>query len=393
MKKLIALLLTLTLLLALAACGADEPKEDAKKQDTVAADAPTQSGEGEDSTEEAPVEITLENLMNHSESPEKDFQVSQEGVLEKYLGDAAMVVIPETVNGVKVTSVADKAFEDKSKLEAIRFADTIQRAGSQVFYGSSQNLKIALLGKGMRELEGTFDNCGVLEQVVLNEGLEIIGGNCFSSCYNLTTVEIPKSVKTINGAAFFCCLDLEQVTLPDGLTEISNQCFMGCDSLTQIHIPDSVTALGDMCFNGCESLTSIDIPETVTHIGHSAFEDCYELEQIVLPEGITEIGFECFSSCWVLTSIEIPKSVTEIGYGAFANTALTSIELPQGIQRIDYQCFLGCDRLTTIVIPDSVEEIDQTAFQSCSEELVIQSGAGSYAERYASENGIPFQAI
>ena len=58
----------------------------------------------------------------------------------------------------------------------------------------------------MRELGGTFDNCGVLEQVVLNEGLEIIGGNCFSRCDDLTTVEIPKSVKTIHGAAFSAAL-------------------------------------------------------------------------------------------------------------------------------------------------------------------------------------------
>jgi len=108
-------------------------------------------------------------------------------------------------------------------------------------------------------------------------------------------------------------------------------------------VPKGVTSIGDKAFEGCESLTRISLPDSVTSIGAESFSFCSSLTQISIPEGVTSIGNRAFYRCSSLTQTSIPASVTSIG---------------------DY-AFIGC--------PDS---------------LVIITPSGSYAERYARENGI-----
>jgi hypothetical protein len=57
-----------------------------------------------------------------------------------------------------------------------------------------------------------------------------------------------------------------------------------------------------------------------------------------------------------------------------------------------HDTFSCCTSLTSVDIPRSVTKIDHGAFDGC-DKLVIKGYAGSYAEKYAKENGIPFEAI
>ena len=53
-----------------------------------------------------------------------------------------------------------------------------------------------------------------------------------------------------------------------------------------------------------------------------------------------------------------------------------------------------CSSLKSITIPESVTSIGERAFDECKREnLTIKGYAGSYAEKYAKENGISFEAI
>ncbi|MBR2799790.1 MAG: leucine-rich repeat domain-containing protein [Oscillospiraceae bacterium] len=114
----------------------------------------------------------------------------------------------------------------------------------------------------------------------------------------------------------------------------------------------------------------VTIPDVVTCIGDGepVFEDCYDLQSITIPASVTSIGDYAFEDCYSLTSITIPDSVTRIGSSAF----------------------YGCRSLTSIIIPASVTSIGFGAFDDC-DKLTIHTPAGSYAEQYAHENGIPVE--
>ncbi len=91
---------------------------------------------------------------------------------------------------------------------------------------------------------------------------------------------------------------------------------------------------------------------------------------VVIPEGITSIGDNAFSGCSSLESITLPEGVTSIGWGAFRD----------------------CSSLKSITLPEEVTSIGESAFSGCAH-LIIRSKKGSYAEQYAKENRIPFEAL
>ena len=99
------------------------------------------------------------------------------------------------------------------------------------------------------------------------------------------------------------------------------------------------------------------------------------------------------------TEVVIPskiggKKVTSIGNYAFEYcSSLTSVTIPDSVTSIGNFVFYGCSSLTTVTIPDSVTSIGYGAFYKCSTKLTIKGKAGSYAETYAQDDGIPFKAV
>jgi len=197
-------------------------------------------------------------------------------------------------------------------------------------------------------------------------------------------------VVKIANSAFANRIHLKQITIPANVTEIEEDAFYGCTGLTSITIPDSVTEIGNFAFYGCTGLTSITIPDSVTEIGNFAFYGCTGLTSITIPDSVTVISHCAFFGCTGLTSITVPDSVTEIGSRAFENcVSLTSITIPDSITKIRRVAFGNCTSLTSVTIPDSATEIEDDAFSGCTN-LTIRGSEGSYAERYAKKNHIPF---
>ncbi len=258
-----------------------------------------------------------------------------------------------------------------------------------------------------------FNNCISLKSITIPNSVTSIGFAAFKYCESLTSITIPDSVTSIGMLAFDYCKSLEKVNItditawcninfdeyysnplyyaenlylndelvtdliiPNSITNIGACAFSGCTSLESITIPDSVTSIGNRGFSGCTSLESITIPDSVTSIGNCAFDYCTSLESVIIPDSITSISSSAFSACTNLKSITIPNSVTSIGHSAFfVCTNLESVTIPNSVTSIDDSAFESCTSLTSITIENPECEI-------CDKEYTIFSGLDENGNAY-----------
>ena len=260
-----------------------------------------------------------------------------------------------------------------------------------VFYPKAKKDAFYEIPEGTQTIgEGAFYNCGSLTGILIPDSITRIEGSAFSHCTGLTAIVIPGSVTELGYFAFSGCESLTDAVISDGVTGIGDGVFMGCNTLTSIVLPNNMTKIGDAFFQGCDSLTTVVIPGSVTEIGVWAFFGCYRLTDIVIPDSVTEIWESAFESCTGLVRIVIPDGVATLRGSVFYECdSLAEVVIPGSVTAIGECAFVRCYSLTTLTIPDSVVSIDDLAFLDC-EDLTLTVGRGSYAERYAMQNDIPY---
>jgi len=86
------------------------------------------------------------------------------------------------------------------------------------------------------------------------------------------------------------------------------------------------------------------------------------------------------------------KTVYHLDTAAFEGKNLTHVVLSPGIACIHTRAFANCPDLVEIVIPASVIKIWPNVF-SGSDKLVIVSDAGTEAQTYANDEGIPWRPL
>ena len=189
------------------------------------------------------------------------------------------------------------------------------------------------------------------EQYVIQDGIEMVGDDCFYNCTGLKEITIPNSVTYIGRYVFCNCRNLESITIPNGVTYIEYRTFADCTSLKSITIPDSVTHIGCSVFNGCTNLKSITIPNSVTSISNCAFYNCTSLESITIPDGVTYIEYRTFEGCISLKSISILNAFNYID--EFAFYGCKNLEKIYVLKNFDINVFNTC------IIDDNIKLLDQ----------------------------------
>ena len=220
-----------------------------------------------------------------------------------------------------------------------------------------------------------------------------IGEYAFAWNEELESVTIPNSVTKIREGAFEGCTNLSNITVPNSVTSIGSYAFSGCIKLKTINLPNNIKSISSEMLSGCDSLKSIKIPSTVTSIGSYAFAECISLSEINIPNSVTSIGESAFETCVSLTSVTLPSNLKVINDFLFAEcTNLSSVKLPSGLTSIKDSVFYECDKLNSLTIPASVNYISSIAFTNYTNpNLKIYVTKGSYAERYAKNNYIPYK--
>ena len=197
----------------------------------------------------------------------------------------------------------------------------------------------------------------MLEQVILNEGLQTIGTAAFLDCVKLSYVNIPKTVTLIGNSAFRNCTALTGITIPSGVTALNTEVFAGCTNLRYVTIPTTVRTIAEDAFynNGSEiDYMTITPTETETTIASRLFkfEGGFNFKRLILQEGITEIGDFAFWSGNLLEQVNLPESLQKIGEYAFQGCSelKNTLFIPKSVTSIGAGAFDGCQGLRTMQV-------------------------------------------
>jgi len=231
-----------------------------------------------------------------------DFDIKQNAqggiTITRYRGTRKQVIIPERIEGVKVTEIAPEAFLGSEPVLENPFGYRWKPKGTQII-----------------------------------------------------SVVIPNTVTTIGSKAFYAQTSLVTVTLSNSITIIQDRVFYECASLSSITIPNSVQTIGEYAFFNCKSLGTVTIPNSVTTIGIAAFVGC-NLQSVNLGRGITRIGAFAFAFNQI-KELTLPSSLQAILSWAFYCNMISSITIPNGVTYLSGYCF-GGNPITTVVIPPSL---------------------------------------
>ena len=358
------------------------------------------------------------------------YYVQDDGTIHvsSYSGLDSTLNIPSTIDGLTVSGINSRAFEDKTGISKVNIPSSVTYIGYRAFAGSSiTSIRIPSTMKNFGTLyswdddNSTFSdcssltsvefnascpvpmngfaNCGALKTVTIGNSTTGIKHSAFENCYSLSTVKLGNNVKSINAYAFKNTI-LKSISFPTSLYFIGYESFRNT-KLTSVNIPATVTQFGveyswsddNKSFCDCSDLTTVTFNAS-TKVPPLGFENCKSLKTVTIGNKTTGIGYNAFSDCTALQSVKIGENVQYIGGKAFYNTkSLKSLTGGPVISKI-YESAFQYTGLKSYSIPETVTFIGNDAFAYSSlESVTIPSSVskwglmwGDYGECYAFGN-------
>ena len=144
--------------------------------------------------------------------------------ITKYIGIDGAVTIPNTINGLPVTTIVNGAFYQTTSPTNVTIGSSVTNIVAQALVSGCSNLLVI-----------TMDP--------LNPVYRSVGGVLFDRS-QATLIQYPAA----RGGSY---------TVPNSVTRIAEYAFQDCSSLTSVTLPSSLTSIGGMAFAACISLNGL----------------------------------------------------------------------------------------------------------------------------------------
>ena len=313
--------------------------------------------------------------------------VSITGLKDEFRTTTLLIEIPEEIEGLPVTEIADRAFASVGTDKKIMLPYSVKRIGDYAFYNCD---RLSVYMPGVTSIgKSAFQNVSggasvnfsvvnpatgmatdsVLPSTLLSIGDYAFNGTSIDTVWTVVTssgggsvkrlydtLVIPQSVEHI-GKEAFSASDLVAVYFPEGSALVPQN-----DALPEEADPDSDDVgydftnyfIGEKVFGGCVKLTTVYTSFTLDNgnnivpsdnpglgiISDYMFYNCKALKTVQIAEGLRLIGALAFASDSAnamkdLTTVSFPAALEVLGQQAFANTNLSSVSFsPQSEFRI-----------------------------------------------------------
>ena len=376
----------------------------------------TKDESGNDIEVEWPALITSSTKIYpkyEDETPGLSYTYTGDGyaIVGGYNGSTADIFVPDIHNdgthgNAKITSIADYAFQNNSKITNLTIPNTITKIGSYAFEHCPK-LKSIFIPKSVLSI-GTraFSEDYEVNMVVVDvdnpvydsrdncNAINVTGSNTLIFGYKDTV--IPNSITTIGTYAFYDVRNRENLDIPYGVKTLEKNSFFW-SKIASISIPSSVESIGNHAMYGCEYLVNIIIPASVTSIGQYVLSYCTKLEKISVEKSNPIYNSNNNCNAIIETSTNtllygcqntvIPDSVTKLSEYAFSYCKnITEIKISKNIISLSNRTFSGCNKVLTIAVdPDNpvydsrdncnaiVETASNTLLVGCSNTIIPNS--------------------
>ena len=280
-----------------------------------------------------------------------------EVTIVKYTGDAADVAVPSVIEGLPVAEIGPEAFAENSfAVERIVVPGSVRRIGA-----------------------GAFKMCMSLTELVLQEGLEILGEGCLYVA-PLRELFFPSTLREVcrpqelgvfpwridpanpyyytDGYALYHRteegIELAAVQREDRRKEYRVLKDFPEGAFAGQHRLECLTHPGNKDNGGCSAVSAgnqriaegedeksadpgglcpVGRKDETVSIGPGSFEGHMYLERVILPGSAEVIGDDAFSSCQALHEVILPEGVQKIGADAFSYCFnLKDIHLPASLR-------------------------------------------------------------
>ncbi len=301
-----------------------------------------------------------------------------------YNGNSSAIAIPETINGLTVTGIGEKAFKN-SPVKSVKLPDTVKYIS-----------------------DSAFAEMNNLTDIDLGNSLETIGNTAFYNCVKLTSaLEFPASLKKIGESAFENCWDMTYADIPAGVEEIG-YCAFGFyyeqDVLDKKYYDYKRSDFKLFGYSGtaAESYANahkLDFYDMITGVKGVSFKG---MDFFINSDGAAELNaYNDVSADLIIPETVEGYTVKSIGAYALFNSAIKSVMISKTVEEIGEWAFEGCKNLKSITVPPTVKTIKECALGYYYEDgfnrpyldFVICGAPGSGAKEYADKYEFEFDDV
>jgi len=249
---------------------------------------------------------------------------------------------------------------------------TLSFIGNMAFYDTDLHHADFNHATGIRIMGNNAFAESVLESIILNDGIQMIGDYAFNNASSL-----------------------ESITLPEGLKRLGAWAFQGT-SIKTLALPASLINIrsvdGDYGFR-TDALETITVAE-----GNTKYAAVFNM---LFNKDITELiacPIKWQAPAWASKYVAmIPLSVKKIAPYAFYNNAnITEVRLPYGVTTVEECAFRQANKLEKVYIPSSVTSLGEESFGYCNSLAQVAIAASTpptlEAYNYTNYKGDPFYA-